>query len=413
MNNKSIGREMLICQCLSLLPLDDFDCPLMDYEKYKLSTKSLLKTFVSAQLDQWSSYAHMEEKLEAYPKLREKIGISGISASQLSRRINDLPTEFTQKLFINAVQKLKQVTQNRKGLPDGIGRLSIIDSTEIRLPKQLCDWAYISKEYHAVKMHTRLQIVSPDVVFPDKIVPSTGIVGDVETSDLLIEESDSTYLTDRAYPSKDNLMSWQKKKINFLVRLSKSLRLITLEKYTPTNPSIIKDEKVLYGVSDIPLRYVEFLDEKGRQYRILTTRFDLSDEQIMDLYRHRWMIELFFKWIKQHLKLTKIWSTKPQGIWNQMFLALTAYVVTMIVKLQMESCKSPWEFFRLMQTHLYKTVSSFKKALRRKKKSNSKGRQKVPIPDRKAEPNYGKVTIVKLKSKETQERTQTPKLGNY
>ncbi|MFA9560369.1 hypothetical protein ACERII_24000 [Evansella sp. AB-rgal1] len=61
----------------------------------------------------------MEEKLEAYPKLRKEIGVSGISASQLSRRINELPTEFTQKLFINAVQKLKQFTQNRKGLPDG------------------------------------------------------------------------------------------------------------------------------------------------------------------------------------------------------------------------------------------------------------------------------------------------------
>jgi len=78
----------------------------MDYGNYKLSTKSLLKTFVSAQLDQWSSYAHMEEKLETYPKLRNEIGISNISASQLSRRINHLPTEFTQQLFINVVQSI-------------------------------------------------------------------------------------------------------------------------------------------------------------------------------------------------------------------------------------------------------------------------------------------------------------------
>ena len=75
MSNKSIGREKLICQCLSLLPIEDFDCPLIDYGKYKLSTKSLLKIFVAAQLDQWSSYAHMEEKLEAYPKLRKELDI--------------------------------------------------------------------------------------------------------------------------------------------------------------------------------------------------------------------------------------------------------------------------------------------------------------------------------------------------
>src|SRR5690554_6050639 len=98
MNKKSIGREMLICQCLSLLPTEDFDCPLIDYRNYKLTTKSLIKTFVSAQLDQWSSYEHMEEKLDAYPKLRKEIGIKEISGSQLSRRINDLPTELVQKL---------------------------------------------------------------------------------------------------------------------------------------------------------------------------------------------------------------------------------------------------------------------------------------------------------------------------
>lgn len=60
---------MLICQCLSLLPTEDLDCPLTDYRKYKLTTKSLLKIFVSAQLDQWSSFAHMVEKLEAYPRI--------------------------------------------------------------------------------------------------------------------------------------------------------------------------------------------------------------------------------------------------------------------------------------------------------------------------------------------------------
>ncbi len=65
MNNKNIGQEMLMCLCLSLLPTEDFDCPLIDYGK-KLSTKDLLKLFVAAQLDQWPSYSLIEEKLRAY-----------------------------------------------------------------------------------------------------------------------------------------------------------------------------------------------------------------------------------------------------------------------------------------------------------------------------------------------------------
>ncbi|WP_078427546.1 IS4 family transposase [Alkalihalobacterium alkalinitrilicum] len=412
MSNKSIGREMLICQCLSLLPLEDFECPLLDYGKYKLSTKSLLKIFVAAQLDQWSSYAHMEEKLAAYPKLQKEIGVSEISGSQLSRRINDLPTELVQKLFIKVVQKLNQLTQSNQGLPDGIGLLSIVDSTEIRLPEQLCDWAFISKGHNSVKMHTRLKVVSPDIAFPDKIVPSTGTVSDFESSDILIEELDTTHVMDRGYPSKHNLMDWQEKGISFVVRITKALRLYTLEDYKPSHPSVIQDAKVLYGISKIPVRYIEFVDEKERTYRILTTRFDLTAQQVMDIYRYRWVIELFFKWIKQHLKLTKIWSTKPQGIWNQMFLALIAYGLSLIVKLEADSKKTPWEFFRILQTYLYKTVSSFKKALRLKKKRKSRGRQKVPIPIEKKTPSFGNVALVKDKPKKSKRKNER-KLGNY
>jgi hypothetical protein len=412
LSNKSIGRELLICQCLSLLPTEDFDCPLIDYGKYKLSTKSLLKIFVAAQLDQWSSYTHMTEKLDAYPKLCKEIGITDISGSQLSRRINDLPTEWVQKLFVKVVQKITRLTQLKKGLPNGIGRLKIVDSTEIRLPEQLCDWAFISKGHNAVKMHTRLVVVSPDIAYPDKIVPSTGTVSDFESSDILVEEADSTYVMDRGYPSKKNLMDWQEKEISFVVRITKALRLYTLEEYEPTHPSVIKDAKVLYGISKIPVRYIEFIDEEERSYRILTTRFDLTDQQVMEIYRNRWIIELFFKWIKQHLKLTKIWSTKPQGIWNQMYLALIAYGLSLIVKLQTKSEKTPWEFFRLLQTYLYKSVSSFKKGLRPKKKRKSKGRQKVPIPTGKTVPEFGNVTLVKeVKKKEEQKNPR--KLGNY
>jgi hypothetical protein len=414
MNNKSIGREMLICQCLSLLPTEDFDCPLIDYGKYKLTTKSLLKIFVSAQLDQWSSYSHMEEKLRAYPKLRKELEITDISGSQLSRRINDLPTEWVQKLFIKVIQKIKQLTQSSKGLPDGIGRLNIVDSTEIRLPEKLCDWAFISKGHNAVKMHTRLVVVSADVAFPDKIVPSTGTVSDFESSDALIEEADSTYVMDRGYPSRKNLMDWQKRDISFVVRITKNLRLYTVEEYEPTHPSVIHDAKVLYGISKIPVRYIEFLDEKGQTYRILTTRFDLTDQQIMDIYRHRWVIELFFKWIKQHLKLTKIWSTKPQGIWNQMFLALIAYGLSLIVKLQTKSEKTQWEFFRILQTYLYKSVSSFKKALQFKKKKKSRGRQKVPILIEKKTPLFGNVAMLKKEGKKKRDKnSRREKLGNY
>ncbi|MCM3571506.1 IS4 family transposase, partial [Neobacillus mesonae] len=415
LNNKIIGRELLISQCLSLLPTEDFDCPLIDYGKYKLTTKSLLKIFVAAQLDQWSSYAHMEEKLRAYPKLCEEIGIKDISGSQLSRRINDLPTEWVKKLFEKVVSRIQQLTRGNQGIPNGIGKLKIVDSTEIRLPEQLCDWAFISKGHNAVKMHTRLVVASPDTAYPEKIVPSIGTVSDFESSEVLIEETDATYVMDRGYPSRNNLMDWQKKKISFVVRITKSLRLYSLEEYQPTHPSVIHDAKVLFGISKEPVRYIEFIDEKKITFRILTTRFDLTDQQIMEIYRNRWIIELFFKWIKQHLRMTKIWSTKPQGIWNQMFLALIAFGLSLIVKLQTGITTTQWRFFRVLQTYLYKSVSTFLKEFKRKKKK-SKGRQKVPIPIDKKNLLFGNVAMVKeVKKKQVKKqlRKNEQKLGNY
>jgi hypothetical protein len=210
MNKKSIGQEKVICQCLSILPTEDFDCPLIDYGK-KLKTKALLKIFVAGQLDQWSSYSHMEEKLRAHPELRKEIGVQSISGSQLSRRINDLPTEMVQKMFVKVANKIRLLTQGFDGISKDIGRLNIVDSTEIRLPENLCEWAFISKGHNAVKMHTRLVVVSKDVAYPDKIVPSSGTVSDFESSEFIIEEDNATYVMDRGYPSKKNLTDWLNK----------------------------------------------------------------------------------------------------------------------------------------------------------------------------------------------------------
>lgn len=80
------------------------------------------------------------------------------------------------------------LTKDSPGLEGGIGPLRIIGDTHSKLPAQLCDWAFVSKEWTVVKMHTRLVVASADTVFPDRILPSTGTIGDPEGSDVLIED---------------------------------------------------------------------------------------------------------------------------------------------------------------------------------------------------------------------------------
>src|SRR5699024_8931799 len=141
------------------------------------------------------------------------------------------------------------------------------------------------------------------------------------------------------------------------------------------------------------------LDEENKLYRLMTTRWDLTAEQIMELYRCRWMIETFFKWVKQHLKLVKVWSTKPQGMWNQMFIALAAYGLALILQLQTKSPKGLWPFLRLMRIYMYKPFDEFMNELHRKKSKTSRGRQKVPIPSKKETEFPGSVAIIKPQKK--------------
>lgn len=107
------------------------------------------------------------------------------------------------------------------------------------------------------------------------------------------------------------------------------------------------------------------------------------------------MIETFFKWVKQHLRIIKIWSTKPQGIWNQMFITLAAYCLALIVKIKSKTKKTLWEVLRALRTYMFKTWASFTKELHPKKTKTSKGRQKIPIVKENKDIFIGNVARIK------------------
>lgn len=391
-----IIENTVIRQCLSLLPTENLACPLLNYDMKKLSTEALVKIFVAAQLGKWNSYSEFEVKMRAYKDLMEYIDLESISGSQLSRRINDLDTSILQDLFFKVVNELEYHTKCLAGLPKNIGRLRIVDATHIKLPSILSNWAHVTKGWTVVKMHTRLIVASPDIIYPDNIVPSIGKVQDHDGGDLLIEASDATYVMDRGYMDFLRMHEWIKDQIKFVIRLKeKKITVKVLEEYEVLEGStVLRDAKVILGETGTmkPVRLVEFLDEEGKVYRLATTRWDLEADEIAEIYKHRWIIELFFKWIKQSLRFVKIWSTKPQGIWNQMFIAMIAYILTLIVKLKTKSNKTMLTILTHIRTYFDRTWEDFLNALEYKPKKTSKGRQKIAEKP-KIEIIYGNVAL--------------------
>jgi hypothetical protein len=374
-----------LCQCLSFVPFEQlpkFHIHQLDRGKKKLLTIPLLKVFIAAQLKDWRSYDQMEEGLLADEQFSEQLGISYISGSQLSRRITQVPTELIQGLFLHTVAKVQPLCKDLKGVTSRIGKLKIIDSSSFKLPSSTCDWAFVKSDWSGVKVHVKLAVDSSDVSYPEEIIPSLGFVDDRRGANQLVVDADATYVLDRGYIDYGQMDQWDERQIHFVLRLWKNSKANVIEEY-PVEPTsnIIKDAKVKLGSTframQREIRLVEFRDEQGRQYRVATNRWDLSAQEVAEIYKNRWLIELFFKWLKQHLPAAKIHCSSPQGIWNEIFLAMIAYLLSLYIRLTVETRKTQWQILNLIRTYADKAWGMFQKALKRTPSRTSRGRQKV------------------------------------
>lgn len=383
----SVADQHVIRQCLSLLPLSDFAAPILDYRK-QLLTVNMLKIFMTAQLAGWPSLSYIEHAIRADEHLQAEFGVASIHKSQLSRRINSLPVEVTSALFQAVVARIRSHAFVGHPQPLSIGKpLAVVDSTNIRLPFQLGAWAQVTKQRSGVKVHTRLLVVNDNMQYPDHVLPSTGNVSDYEGSDPLVVSPDVLYVMDRGYVCYKRMERWVSNQIDFVIRVNTHHYAEIVEEHPvpETNAFIRRDATVRMGnnpntAMESHLRLIEFVDEKNRFYRLVTTRWDLPAHELTEIYRQRWLIELFFKWIKQHLKVARLYSHQPDAVWNHIFLALAAYGLTCLIKAETQTPKATYRVLELIRIYAHRAWSSFMNELTRAPSRPSKGRQKRRIP---------------------------------
>jgi hypothetical protein len=381
-----VTQNTVIHQLFSLLPFNlDTRCVFDRYTK-KLTTAKSIALFTVALLDKWSSYSMMETKLRANENLQEALALQEISGSQLSRKLNVLPTEILQELFLRLVAEQNTQTLGDPGISKSIGKLGLVDSTSLHLPFSIGNWARLSSKDSSVKMHLRLIVASPETVYPDHMIPTTRNYDDREMAVEMITDTDVTYVMDRGYVKYGMLDAWVQNKTQFVMRINNThITKVVEERAVPQGTRIHRDAIVVLGGQTRMkenVRLIEFEDEKGRFYRVITTRYDLSAEEVANIYRHRWLIELFFKWMKQHLRLVKLFSYRPQAVWNQMFMALIGYLLMLKLQKSIDTPKKTvWEILRTLSAHLAKTWASFIAEVERKPTRKSKGRQRTLGPN--------------------------------
>jgi len=374
----NVNANSVIRQFVSLLPVNVLDPTVFDYYTKKLTVMKSIFIFVVAQLSCWSSYSEIEAQIRAQTELQRLFHLDSISGSQLSRSLDRLPTELLEWLFHQLALRAKRRTASLGGISQTMGKLSIVDASTISLPLGLGNWAQVSRKASSVKMHLRLVAASPDTVFPDAMVPTTANVGDRACAVHLVIPSDTTYVMDRGYDDYKKMEAWSKEEIRFVMRLRDRAFTTMLEESTvEPEGRILRDAKVQMGSAPRAdkevLRLIEFMDEKGRRYRLVTSIWDLSPEDIALIYKCRWLVELFFKWIKQHLRTVHVHSYKPQAIWNQLFLVLITALLVQEMNASLSRNITPWQLLKLMRVYLYLPWSALEDELLRPRRT-SKGK---------------------------------------
>jgi hypothetical protein len=314
-------------------------------EKYRgdvwirnLSCTDIFRVMAFAQLTWRESLRDIEICLKANQHKLYGMGIkSKIVRSTLSDALNDRSWHMYYDLAMVLIARARELYANEALNIDLDATIYVLDSTTVDLCLSLFDWAPFRSTKAAIKLHTLLGLRGS---IPAFIHISDGKMSDVKILDTLPLESGSFYIMDRGYVDFARLYKMHQAGAFFVTRAKSNMRSRRVYS-NPTDRStgVICDQTIaltsVKGVNGYPerLRRVKFRDNStGKVLVFITNNTTLPALTIAALYKNRWQVELFFKWIKQNLKIKKFFGTSENAVKTQIWCAIATYVLIAIVK---------------------------------------------------------------------------------
>jgi transposase len=233
-----------------------------------------------------------------------------------------------------------------------------VDSTTIDLCLSVFDWAPAANARAGVKVHTELDLRGN---IPSFVRITSTLVADASFLDQLRAQAGSFYLMDRGYVHFARLMRFTNAAAFFVIRSkNKLLHRVVQVAASDAATGVLSDTRIeltgRYTRADYPavLRRIVFHDsERDRTLILLTNNFDLHGAQIAQLYKSRWQVELFFKWIKQHLRIKVFVGTSPNAVKTQIWIAISTYVLVAIVKKRLNVHASLHAMLQVLSVNLF------------------------------------------------------------
>lgn len=236
-----------------------------------------------------------------------------------------------------------------------------LDSTTIDLCLAMFPWARFRERKGAVKLHTLIDLHGN---IPTFVHITDGRVHDVNMLDQILPEAGAFYVMDRGYLDFQRLYRLNRAASFFVTRTKENVRL--QRRYShPLEPhtDVRSDQTVVLATAEsykhypATLRRVRYFDADQNRFLIfLTNNFDLPALTITQLYRARWQVELFFKWIKQHLRIKAFFGTSPNAVRAQIWIAITVYVLVAVVRKELGVSASLYQILQVVSVTIFERV---------------------------------------------------------
>ena len=355
--------QLVFAQLMAHLPLHTFRRCVQRYpSKYPTKTFSHLDQFLClafAQLTYRESLRDIETCLRAHQAKLYHLGIRGhVAKSTLADANEARDWRIYADFAVSLIQTARTLYASDSFAVELDQTAYALDTTTIDLCLSVFPWAHFRAAKAAVKMHTLLDLRGN---IPSFIHISDGKMHEVNVPDILIPEAGSFYIMDRGFLDFARLYRLQQASAFFVIRAKRNMVCRRVYSHTVDKSTGLRCDQTIALTGQltqydypIHLRRIKFYDaEHDRQLVFLTNNFDLPALTIANLYRCRWQVELFFKWIKQHLRIKQFYGTTENAVKTQIWIAISVYVLVAIVKKHLKTDASLYKILQILSLALF------------------------------------------------------------
>jgi hypothetical protein len=334
--------------------------------EYKVKDFSCWKQFLCMAFGQLTHRESLSDTimcLKANAGKMYHLGIGEVVAKSTLTKANENRSYLIyQELAMSLIKEAKQLYLSDDDLEVSLkGNVFAIDATTIDLCLSTFYWATFRSTKGGIKLHTQIDLKTS---IPEFILFSNASVHDVNALDLVPFEANSFYVMDRGYVDYKRLYKIHLCGAFFVTRAKDSMNYRRLySRPKDKSAGIIYDQIIMqnnfYASRDYPqkMRRIKFKDaETGKILIFLTNNFNLTANEIAQLYKHRWKIELFFKWIKQHLKIKSFWGHSENAVKTQVWIAVSVYVLVAIAKKRFMLKQSLYEILQIISISIFEKM---------------------------------------------------------